>query len=92
MEVNNTGVLNKRQGIGTIVLYMEDNMGIIHNISFNNVYYFPRAPKLLFIPHKCAQYIGGSKVGREGTYLKLMYKRSIRVCKNRKSQRIVLHG
>ena len=51
-----------------------------------------RYPLLLVIPQKWAQDRGEDKVGREGTYLKVVVKRSVLVWNNRKSQSIILHA
>ena len=63
----------------------------IHNLTFKQVYYFPGAPTLLNVPNKWSQDRGEDNVRREGTYLKVMRKRSILVCNNRKTLRIILH-
>ena len=67
-------------------------MGKIHNLTLKKVYCFPRAPNLLIRPHKWDQDRVEEKVGREGTYLKVMGKRSILVLNNGKLQRIILHA
>ena len=53
----------KTQGVGTIILDLEDDTGKTRNINFENVYYFPGAPKLLISPHKWARGIWEAKVG-----------------------------
>ena len=67
-------------------------MGQIHNITFKQVYYFPGAPKVLIRPQKWAQDRGEEKLGREGTNLKLIIKRSILMRNNGKLQRTILHS
>ena len=63
IEVNSIGGLMKTHGVGTIILDLEDNTGKTRNINFENVYYFPGAPKLLVSPHKWARGIWEAKVG-----------------------------
>ena len=51
-EVNGVGRLIKTKGMGTVVLYLEDDTVKIQNLIFKHVYYFPGAPKLLIRPPK----------------------------------------
>ena len=78
------GGIVKPQGIGTTVLDMEDDKGKLHNLNFENVCYFPGAPKILISPQKLACDIGEAKVDQEGTYLKVMGKCSILASNNGK--------
>ena len=48
-------------------------------------------PKLLVGPQKWARDRGEDEIGREGTYLKVMIKRSVLVRNNRKYQNNILH-
>ena len=75
-----------------IPLVIKDCTVQINNLTFKQVYYFPGAPNLLISPHKWAQDRGEGKVGREGTYLKVMGKSSILVWNNGKSQRTIFHS
>ena len=85
-------MLINTKGIGTVLLDLEYDTGKINNIIFKQVYYLPRAPKLLTSPQKWAYDRGEYKVGREGTYLEVMGKCSILVWNNGKSQRIIPHA
>ena len=51
-EVNFIGGVIKPNGVGTVVLDLEDEKGQIHNLNFKQVYYLPGAPNFLIIPHK----------------------------------------
>ena len=84
--------LLKPKVIGTVILDLEYDMGKIHDLNLKQVYYFPGAPKLLVSPQKWAQDRGEYKVGREGTYLKVMGKLSILVWNNRKLKRTIPHA
>ena len=48
------GIINPK-GEGTVILYLKDDTGKLHNIIFKNAYYFPGAPKILISPQKRAQ-------------------------------------
>ena len=54
-EVNDIVGIIKPKGIGTVVLDLEDGTGKLHTFIFEQVYYFPRAPKLLVSPQKWAR-------------------------------------
>ena len=56
-----------------------------------NVYYFPGAPNLITNPHQWDHGREEIDVGQEGTYLKVMGKRSILVWNNRAYQQNILH-
>ena len=62
-EVNGIGGIIKPQGIGTVVLDLEDDTGKFYNLNFENFYYFPGAPKLLIVPHRWDQDRGEAEVG-----------------------------
>ena len=74
----------KPKGIVTAALYLEDNSGKLHNLTFKVLYYLPVVHKLLVIPQKWTRDRGEDKVVREGKYLKVMVKRSILVWNNSK--------
>ena len=54
-EVNDIVGIIKPKGIGTVVLDLEDGTGKLHTFIFEQVYYFPIAPKLLVSPQKWAR-------------------------------------
>ena len=43
-------VIIKPKGIGTVTLELEYNTVKLHNILFENIYYFPGAPNILISP------------------------------------------
>ena len=90
-QVNGIGGLTKPQVIGHIVLELEYKTGKIHKLTFENVYYFPEAPKLLVGPQTWARDRDEVNFGLEGTYLKVMGKNYVLVWNNRTYHRNILH-
>ena len=45
-------VIIKPKGIGTVTLELEYNTVKLHNIIFENIYYFPGATNILISPQK----------------------------------------
>ena len=84
------GVIKPKE-IGTVILDLENTTVKLHNLTFEQVYYLPGSPKILFILQKCSWDSGECEVIREGTYLKVMGKRAFLVCDNDKSPRSILH-
>ena len=79
IEINGIrGIINTK-GIVTFALILEDYIGKLQHIIFKNVYYFPGAPNIFISPQEWAQDRGEYEFGREGTYLKVMGKRSVLV-------------
>ena len=54
-EVNVIGGIIKTKGICTVFLDLEVDTGKLHNLTFEQVYYFTGAPTLLTSPQKWAQ-------------------------------------
>ena len=63
---------------------LEDNIGKLQKLNLEQFYYFPVAPNLLVSHQKWARKRGEYEFRREGTYLKVMGKRSILVWNNGK--------
>ena len=55
-EVNGIGGLIKPKGISIVVLDLKYGTGKIQSLNFEQVCYFPGAPKFLFRPQKWARY------------------------------------
>ena len=70
--------------VGTITLELEDDTGKMHSLNLEKIHYFPGEPKLLVRPHKWDRYIGEANFYREGTYSRVIDKRSILVWDNSK--------
>ena len=79
------------QGDRPVVLELEYDTSKLHNLNFEQFYYFPGVSNLLASPHKWARYRVEDEVGREVTYLKVMLKCYILVWNNGKSQNTIFH-
>ena len=91
-EVNFTKGIVKPQGIGTTSLELEDDKGKIQNIILYIFYYFSGVLKILIIHQKWSRDRRDAELGREGTYLKVMGKRSVLMRNNCKSKRNTLQA
>ena len=91
-EVNGIRVTINTKEISNFTLEMEDGKGKIHNIRFEQVYYFPGVPKLLVRPQKWSRDRLENELGRKGTYLKVIVKHSACTLNSSKSQSTIIYA
>ena len=92
IELNYIGGIINPKGICTAVLDLKYDTGKLNYLTFEKIYELSGAPNLLISPQKWTWGRGKDEVGREGTNLNVMGKRSILICNNRKSQRTIIHA